>query len=391
MALMVGAGRQVISPTADVFPFLSSISNGENDQSMIAYGVHDDIYCRAIIIENGTDSLLFVSWELPTIPAIPDLKRKLAERSGVPEKHIILSSTYNGTAFYDDAISDHSVLQKLHKIELEGVLTAINNALASKRNAKIGYGETVSYCNTNRNLETLGGQWVKAQDLGGYSDKTVAMIKFVDDKDKIIAVILNYGCRATCARRARDVDGLRKTSGNFSGIASRFIEEHFRDEMVALWTSGAAENQEPLLSRGMRYEYPDGTTGVVEFPDGVDYMLMEWLGRRHGADCVRGINGVCEYTGNVRIKSAGKRIKCSDKVDTIDMHVAVIGNIAAVCTNTELSAEVGREIKSASPLKNTFVITSIDNTAQLIAGHSVVQNELLVSTALDLFDVILEE
>ena len=44
----------------------------------------------------------------------------------------------------------------------------------------------------------------------------------------------------------------------------------------------------------------------------------------------------------------------------LDMELTILGDIAIVGANAELYAEIGRDMKAASPLKKTFVMTHTD-------------------------------
>jgi len=406
-----GAGKACINPSPDMFPLPTTKSSDWGLDPITTDCVYDDMNCRAIAIETETAKLLILSYELPGIPTIDGIHEKIATATGFDD--VIITATHNHTGYFDhDLFGSYEMtdefieyLAKIKKIELDAGIAAAKQAVAALRPAKMGYGETLSYCNTNRDLKTMHGYWVEARNLVGYSDKTVSLVKFIDNDDNIIAVLANYGCHATCGYLMQDFDGIRKTSGNFNGIASRFVEDHYGGDTVCLWTSGAAGNQNPLLSHGLQYEYPDGYTSAVDYPDGVGYMHMELMGRTHGADCVRGIDGIDEYLDDVTIRHikkgvmlpaqkkimqstesssdtafrmGGRGIRNYDEVPfgqvppvpqahvmgddpenpvELSMELIVIGNTAIVCANAELYAEIGRDMKAASPMRNTFVVT----------------------------------
>lgn len=204
-------------------------------------------------------------------------------------------------------------------------------------------------------------------------------------------------------RPARVGFGTIDSHGNFPGIACRFVETHYGGDAVVAWTAGAAGDQDPIFSHGFRYEYPDGFTTTVPFPDGVGFMLMESLGRTHGADAVRCIDSIEQYTGtlparhvettvllpaqkravgpdgkpvNVRMGWNGLRDESKypyghippvpnlDNVVVPDpehpvkmqMHLVTLGDIALIFTNGEMYARLGSAVKAASPLPHTVVI-----------------------------------
>lgn len=413
MTLLVGAGKASLNPTEKMLPFPKPAKSDWGMEPVSTSAIYDDMDCRAIAIDNGKDKILFVTFELGGVPHIEDLKTLIADETGYPEDSIFLTATHNHTGYHDhnnfkrytENEEYFTWLAEVKRVEAQAALDAAKQAVSSMRPAKFGYGETQSFVNTNRDLQTLGGYWVEARNLGGYSDKTLALIKFVDEEDHVIAVLMNYGCHATCCYLMKDFDGLMKSSGNFNGIASRFVEQHYGNGCVAMWTSGAAGNVNPLLSHGLQYEYPDGWTSAVDYPDGVGWMQMESMGRTHGADCVKGIDAITRYSGRMPIRytrktamlpgqkkvaddtnsssgtafrMGGRGIRNYDEVPygeippvpaghtmaedpenpcPLDMELILLGDIAIVRANAELYAEIGRDMKAASPFKKTFVMT----------------------------------
>lgn len=408
--LRVGAGKACINPTAEMYPIPSSFADW-GEKPLLQEEIYDDIYCRAVAIDNGTEQLLLLAYETIGYPAAPGLLETLSKVTGVPEDHIFMAGTHNHSApkDYHTEIANNSPAEiAFHKayweIETAAGVEAAIQAMKTLRPAKYGYGESVSFVNVNRDLQTPFGFWVEGKNLEGYSDKTIRTIKFVDESDQLIAVLLNYGMHNTCIHMMRDADGKAKTSGNVSGIACRFVEEHYGGDAVALWTSGAAGNQNPLLSHNMQYEYPDGYTTSVPFPDGVGYMLMEYMGRWHGADCIKGIDAISQYSDRMPISTVRqdvmlpgqKRVVAQTKIAMfrmggnglrkpgdkpvlpvtpemqeadpvrMEMRLLLLGDIAVICAGAELYAEIGRDILNTVPFKKAMILT---HSAPTNAGY----------------------
>ncbi len=405
----VGAGKASINPTPDMFP----IPTGNKDWNVGEYileGIYDDMDCRTIAVESEGTTLLWVMYERGGRPAINGLEETIAQATGVPAENIMVGGTHSHTDVNDGSRGntletatdeERAVFEKYRKIEIEAALSSAKEALSSLRPAKYGYGETESYVNTNRDLQTAGGFWVEGRNLAGYSDKTLAILKFVDaETEELIAAFLNYGCHATCGYLQRDADGLAKTSGNFPGIACRFVEQHYGNGAVCMRRSGADGNQIPVLSHGLQYEYPDGYTSSINYPDGVGLMQMEFIGRAHGADAVRGLDAITKYRdklpiqhstvtlslpaqkrldgtfGAIRQGGIGPRTEkepygvvekpqyppMADDPDhpvKMEMWLFVVGDVALIFTDGEMYAEIGRDMKNASPYRDTMIVTHI--------------------------------
>ncbi len=455
--LYVGAGSAPINPEKELFP----ISNGHFDMgggSREQEAVYDDCLCRAIAVDNGRRRILFVCYEIIDPPCIDDLEGILAEKTGFCREDIVLTATHNHSAPRDhgwfgwlpESEREKVYYRRIYEIELEAGIRAAQTAVSSMRPAKYGYGETKSYVNVNRDVQTPFGYWVEGKNLEGFSDKTLAIIKFVDEEERLIAALMNHATHATCIYMMKDADGREKTSGNFTGIASRFVEKHFGNGAVAMWTAGAAGDQNPLVSHGLQYEYPDGYSSAVEYPAGTGYQMMEYAGRMHGADCVRGIEEITDYSDNMPIfrvkrsawlpahrladperenpfRMGGNGLreekefpygsvppapdppKMADDPDhpvELKLQLILLGDIAIVGMNGEIYNQIGMEIKKASPYRKTFILTHTDKekTGYILdkasRGKKVFQayrrvkpgaaDEVIVKNTLEMFKEVLD-
>ncbi len=395
----VGAAKVCIDPTGDMFPMPTRF--GQCD------AIYDSCYCRAVALGNGEKTMLLITYDLSDQPRVEGLTGEIAKATGVPKDDIVIIVTHNHSSPCDAGFGGDTEEQKLRReqfkhIELEAGVQAARDAVQNMQPARYGYGECPSYINVNRDYQTPFGHWAEERNEAGYSDKTLAMIKFEDMNGNMIAAILNHGTHATCAFLMKDFDGKAKLTGNFPGIACRFAEEHFGGGAVVMWTSGAAGNQNPILSHGLLYLYPDGYDTAVHYPDGVGYMQMEYIGRRHGADAVKGLRSIqanneqlpLEHLSevlwlpaqrrqdnllrNANLTDAGNVAHVGLRIDfdtpvkdpvypemvddpehprKMQMQLVMLGDIAIVCVGAELYAELGRDLKQTSPFAHTFVMT----------------------------------
>lgn len=392
-SLRVGAGRACVDPPASAYPFPSTF--GMMD------ALRDSCHVRAIALENGEKKILFVIYELADLPRVPDLEEKLGAIWGIGKENVILCVTHNHSSPSDRCKfpCDEKKLELFQQIELEQGLAAVRQAVASLRPAKWGYGEIDSYCNVNRDLKTRYGFWVEGPAYNAYSNHTLACIKFVDENDKVIAAMLNFGAHATCAFVQKDVDGKIKSSCNFPGIACRFVEAYYGEDCVAAWTSGAAGNQDPLLFDYQWLEYPDGYVTKISLPDGSGYVHMDILGNQQGADAVTCLDSIradreqmpITYLRSMvpipaqmrdpsyqappfglRMGGVGPRTdfsppsfpefpKMLPTQTTIDytLNLLMLDDLAVLLTSGELYAEIARDMMASIPARDSFVITHI--------------------------------
>lgn len=393
--LRAGAAKVSIDPPADMYPFPSNF--GMMDES------RNPCHVRALCLDNGERKILFVVYEMSDLPSNPALMGALSEAAGIPEADIILSVTHNHTAPNDRSkmvkdADDKFAFFKDYAVE-KGA-EAAKKAVESLRPAKYGYGEIDSYCNVNRDKKTRFGFWVEGPAYDLYSNKTLAVMKFVGEDGRLIAAMLNYGAHAVCAFCEKDADGKIKSSSNFPGIACEFVERHYGDDCVCVWTSGAAGNQDPILWEYQWLEYEDGYVTRIDLPDGTGYVNMDILGAQQGADavaCLDGIDAKADRMPIVYLKSKvpvqarmrdpgfnmppfglrmggnGPRTDWSapkmpdlpvmipdpDRFINYELDFLKLGDIGVILTSGELYAEIARDMMAAAPMEKTFVITHI--------------------------------
>ena len=400
--IKVGASKKCINPSKDMYPIPSSFSDF-GSEPLLQSDIYDDMFVRTIIIDNGKDRFLICVYETQGYPGVPNIKEILAKAAGCKIDNVLIAGTHNHSSAKDvhGGLENNSPEEvKFHeaywKIEEKAGLDSVKQALENMKPAKYGYGTGLSYCNVNRDVQTPFGYWVEGKNIAGYSDRNIRCIKFVDYEDKVIAALFNYGMHNTCIHMMKDFDGKAKTSGNVSGIACRFVEEALGDGMVAVWTAGCSGNQNPLMSHGLQYEYPDGYSTSVPFPDGVGFMMMEYNGRLHGVDCLKTLKSIdANKTEMETIKSVRndaflpgqKREVAQNKhemfrmggnglrkdgdypklpelpkmVDDNDvrcqMELAILGDVGIVSVCGEPYAEIGTKMIEAASLKNTMIVT----------------------------------
>lgn len=392
----VGAGMASLDFPLEEYPVMSFSSVCEDK--------YDDCNLRAIAIEAGDKKVMLMCYELSDIPEVPQLEEKIAEAVGYAPDDIIITVTHNHTSPCDrgarrgaTAEERQAFRERYFKLELEASIKAALAAKASLRPAKYGFGEINSYMNANEITRNSEIGYLCDENGNGYSDKVLSIIKFCDENDKLICVLLNHCTHATMAM-GLDANGKYATSGNFTGIACRFVEDYFGDGVIAAWTSGAAGNQHPVFqSMYLKKAYTDGYTTVVPLPDGSEHIIMEHMGRQHGIDAINGINLITEYSDEITLSHVKDSIMIPTQKSGEDgfhssrlnygtgvrsnqpspapefvppetpddpehpaelkMELLSLGDVAIVGIGCELFCQIGRDIKAALPAKHTVVVT----------------------------------
>ncbi len=191
-------------------------------------GILDHIYARAIVIDNGATSAALVSVDTGMLgeQVWRTVSQRIEKELGIPAQNLIMNPTHTHSAFGGSA---------------DQVFSVVKAAKQKLQPARIGYGTGVSYINVNRNIiDRKTNKWWEGANYDGPSDKTVAVIKFETTDGEPIAAYYNYACHAVVTG---NTDML---SGDFPGAASRYIEDSFDDRIVALFSTGAQGDQNPI-------------------------------------------------------------------------------------------------------------------------------------------------
>lgn len=262
----------------------------------------------------------------------------------------------------------------------------IERAWKTLQPVRMGIGYSKSYINANRNVK-YADRWNKGLNAEGPSDKTVAVIRFEDYTGKPVAFLMNYAVHTAVMFGNQCFGEDIGISGDIPGLTSAMMEEKFKGA-VAMWTSGAAGDQNPIFMNTCFY--PDPETGVCvkeAIPNG-DYNLLKVLSARHFADILAANEQIQSLTDSVQIFGAerdsvcpggetiveepgnifSKILRFEDGEDfKIRVKLLVLGPIALYGIGGELYSSIGEYVKEHSLLKHTLIVNhSIKNVKYIL-------------------------
>src|SRR5678810_380638 len=195
-------------------------------------GILDHLYARAIVLDSGGTAAALISLDAGGVSdqIWQQATRQVESELAIPAKNVLITATHTHSA------PNQQAARLVPKI-VESVKLAKQRLAA----ARIGYGTGVSYINVNRNIiDPQTKRWWEGPNYDGPSDKTVAVIKFETLAGEPIAVYYNYAMHGVAAGQ------LDLVSGDAPGTTSKYIEDTFDDKVVALWSSGASGDQNPI-------------------------------------------------------------------------------------------------------------------------------------------------
>jgi len=259
----------------------------------------------------------------------------------------------------------------------------------------------VSYINVNRQIiDPKTSRWWEGPNYEGPSDKTVAVITFDTTDGAPIAVYYNYAVHAVITGQ------LDQVSGDIPGAASRYIEDSFDDRVVALWSSGAAGDQNPIYyqqtydlrdvrtkdyaTRGIDISnaMPPGGEGLDRNNPTVARLMSQQrqmvlsMGQFLGEEVLHVIRGIERRDTAVPLSGRFSTISCPGRERTnqgragfegtykeagpveIRLGLLRIGEVMIGAVNAEVFNPIAQRLKRESPYKATMMATLTNGAAR---------------------------
>jgi hypothetical protein len=356
-ALRAGAARVDITPGKEAHPPLCGYGDPGRDQQ----GIHDPLHVRALVVDDGTEKVAVVTVESVDIPEPlwEDVTKRLDQGAGIRRQSILISSVHTHGAPCLAAESGDGRAPSAFLVRVsDAIVEAVRKSIASLKPARAGFGTGAAWVNINRRARRAeGGYWL-GYNPEGVSDKTVGVLKVEEVSGRTIAVVINYAVHGT----VMGGHNLQITA-DVPGATSRFVEAALGDAAVALWTSGAAGDQNPIY-RAV----------------GSDFQPMEALGRILGEEVIR-------VARSIRMSEAG-RVSAAQRVITcpgqrvvpgplpranyqfddaapvpIRLTLLMIQHTALAGVSGEVLTRIGQRLKSESPFSGTLMLTHTNGSS----------------------------
>lgn len=397
--LQAGAARVDITPPADAALPMSGYANRTHGFE----GIHDHIYARAVVLSDGAASAAIVGWELIGVPnpAWADVSERIAKKCGIPVDHLLLAAVHDHSAPSPAGIYGNTSPKSAEYTEKlkQATVEAVREAKAKLQPARIGYGAGRAYVNVNRRELTPDRGWWLGFNPEGVSDKTLAVLRFESTEGKPIAFLINYPVHAVVMGPEN-----YQISGDIAGATSRYVEQYYARtlpdpprsdagyvlrpkqgqgpaEVVAVWTSGAAGDQNPVSMASK------------------DFTMVDALGKILGEEAVRVANTITT-TPQVHLSAAQRVITCPGRkvedgprprreykfqdADPVDIRLSLlmINDVAVTGVSGEVLTPIYLHLKRESPFSRTIMLTHTNGASGYIpddAGFDQIGYEVTTS------------
>ncbi len=378
-ALKAGAGKVDVTPQASELPKTYD-------------GILDHLDSRAIVLENGNARAALISVDAGAVPDAvwKPVSEQVEKELGIPAQNVLLTATHT-----------HSVPGQTSADYVRKIVESVRMAKDRLTPARVGYGTGVSYINVNRNIiDPKTRRWWEGPNYDGPSDKTVAVMKLETLTGEPIAVYYNY------AMHAVTVGQLDLVSADAPGTTSKYIEDSLDNKIVALWSSGAAGDQNPIYfqqtfdlreirikdyaKRGIDISnaMPPGGQGlnkkdpeVMKLMEQQKQMIVS-MGQFLGEEVLHVMRGMERTDADAGIYGGVKTVSCPGRTRTnegraglegtykdadpveIKLGLLRIGDIAIGAVNAEVFNPIAVRLKKESPYARTMMATLTNGMAR---------------------------
>jgi neutral ceramidase len=398
--LRAGAARVDITPTD--LTNLNSFNGGKFT------GVHDPIFARVLVLDDGTTTAAFVALDLIEVGDTTDVRQRIQRELGIPVEHILITASHDHSAPRAGSITPGGLAHPAtpetlaySKMMYDKVLGALKEAKAALQPATFGFATGSVDVNVSRDEYKPGRGWGLGYDPNGISDKTVSVLKFETATGRPIAILFNYAVHSTAMFNTAVV------SGDLAGAAERTIEQKLGGNVVALYTMGSAGDQIPKVTgtegtpppaqqggqgpRGGQGGHggggPGGGMGAPPSPEliAAQFEATQVQGYMLSAEVLRVSGAMQDMTGVVRIRADERIVDCPVKhgtgqmtdmkqqqVSTMPLHLGLIqlNDVALTGVSGEVVTKIYWHLKRTSPLRNTVMLTIANDRLGYIADDA---------------------
>jgi len=364
--LSVGAAKVNITPKPDALP---------SDYDSIL----DSLYARAIVISNGNATTAIVSIDNGMLSETmwSNITEQIRGELNIPVENVLLSPSHTHSApFLTFTANNDPVLANYIQLVEKGIFDAVKQAKSKMQPARMGYGTGVSYLNVNRDvIDPETRLWSQGPNIDGPSDKTVHVIKFESMTGELIAVYINYAMHANMMYMSG------KISACMPGRVTTYVEDYYKNiygnNTVALWSMGAAGDQNPLFFGSILGASNSGS----EYAENRQIQIISSIGQLLGEEVISVLEKTKNLNDKITIYGSQRVVTCPGRTRTdtnnregkpgtyidgdpvnIKLSLLVLGDIAIAGANAETYNIIGQNVKEKSPLTKTIFV-SITNGA----------------------------
>ena len=345
--MTAGVAKANIDPPPSVLP----VHNNPGDP--VLSEIHDSLFARALVIADGKAKVILVVADMIVLPdeTYERIVAKLAAQYRVPRDHIWLTATHCHTVPWT---LDHGY----EDVVTTGILAAVANADAHREPVTVGTGNGRAYININRDEKTAKG-FILGQNPQGPSNKTVRVVGFFRKDGTPLAILANYAVHAVTLHSSFTAGDHGVISADIPGATDAFLDAHYPGSQ-ALWTSGAAGDQNPILMSWYDEPLADGSHAGTDLKE-AGLAIPQRLGQNLALEIIRVTDAIKPRPVH-GLRAAQSVLTCPAKADpktTQPLRISYlgIGPIDLIAISGEADTRIDQHLRRANPRRQPIMLT----------------------------------
>lgn len=230
-----------------------------NSQWLMGYGarqstgIHDRLYHKVAALDDGATQVFLIASDLCVFsPSVFDeFTAQLKQETGIEPRQVWWTVTHTHSApelgppgIYDELLkgrSNHPWDRDYLALVKSALLSAIKQARAELKPARVAVGAGLAFANINRRARDLDGTISLGLNPDGVADRQIGLIRIEHADGRLMGLVANYAMHGT-------VLGGRwmEISGDGPGVVASYVEDKLGAPM--LYVNGAAGNLAPIYS-----------------------------------------------------------------------------------------------------------------------------------------------
>jgi len=289
--LQAGTGKVCITPP------IGLIMSGYGERDHLSKGVHDELYAKALVLDDGTTKLSVVTTDLIGVDSelVARIRQIAGKRTGIEKDKIMItaSHTHSGPEVTKDfellgisleekpieGITKDEYLDHLRDVMVRWISGAIYIANSNLKEARIGFGKG--------EVRTVG---LNRRDPNELYDPEVGVIRIDSFDGEPVAVLMNFACHPTVLDYKNYL-----YSADYPGYAMRIVERVLGKGVQAMFTNGACGNISTRFTRRAQ-----------------TFREAERLGSILGSEVTK-VSSNIETVGKVRLNVASEKVQLPAK------------------------------------------------------------------------------
>lgn len=345
--------------------------------------VHDRIYVRALLVDNGATRAAVIVADVPAIQAgiHADIIRQIARQADIPPENILLGASHTHNSIRVDSSASGGIItgsDAFTRRVTAAALEAMRQAGTGLQPVRAGYAVGKSHLIANRNeWSREQRRYVDGIDRTGtqFADPALGVFKFETLSGELVAMLLNYGIEPVVNEAQPG-----EISGDVPGAAARYVEQAAGGKAVALFTIAPAAS--PAYRVWSKPAMDPRETARA-------HGILAAMGTLLGEEALATARDISRTVTRMPISGGLKTLQCPGKVTTpqnlarecsnapgatvpachfkdadgpavaLNYGLLKLGDIAIIHADANIVPSIGDKLKHALPLANTMVV--LDN------------------------------